>query len=479
MEKKKLINFFCLSLLFIIILIFLLYDSNKLGFFADDISLINGLIKVNNISEIITFNKYFDAGRELQPVWMWLFLNIVKIENVESIHFIQCGFYFVNSILFFYILNLLKFKKTTSSLVWIYFLFFPLFAGVGFWVHNLSMTLISTFFFIIFLILNIKLYSDDSKFHLFKELLIVLFALLSIFTYEQSLYVIYAIILLRFFFKNKININKNNIIIILIHSLIIIFFSIYKLAEMERLMLEEISFDLNSIIYNLLVSFNTPIKSFFVFEYSLTEFTLSKYFIFIIFIILAIYVFNNFSKTNSQSSVITNKKILYKIFLCTILYIISFFPLFFHYISPRHFYLPGIFMMIGIAYLVDFLIKHKISTKLSRIFLIILLFFNINNALNYNFIKNSQIQNYKIKLDFYSDLKEKINIKQKVINLINFPNKYDKSLFFAHEQSETFQFIFNNKNLPLITINSDDPTLQKIIFLQIADKKIIYKIVNN
>tara|TARA_B100000427_G_scaffold255822_1_gene219502 strand:- start:156 stop:566 length:411 start_codon:yes stop_codon:yes gene_type:complete len=136
-------------------------------------------------------------------------------------------------------------------------------------------------------------------------------------------------------------------------------------------------------------------------------------------------------------------------------------------------------MMIGIAYLVDFLIKHKISTKLSRIFLIILLFFNINNALNYNFIKNSQIQNYKIKLDFYSDLKEKINIKQKVINLINFPNKYDKSLFFAHEQSETFQFIFNNKNLPLITINSDDPTLQKIIFLQIADKKIIYKIVNN
>ena len=63
------------------------------------------------------------------------------------------------------------------------------------------------------------------------------------------------------------------------------------------------------------------------------------------------------------------------------------------------------------------------------------------------------------------------------ISLINFPLTYKKAPLFAHEQSNVINFIFNDNNLPLISINAIQKN--KVKFIDIENNKIIYEIISN
>lgn len=472
--KKKSVNLLLLTTLLILVSIFLFYDSFKLGFFADDISFINGLNKVTNINQLGEFNIYFDAGRELQPFWMWLFLNIANFFDQKILHLIQIFIYLTNSFLLFIILKSLNINNKISIIVSFYFLLFPLYAEVAFWTHNLAMTLLASFFFLIFLILNINQYK---KSNLINELYIILFSILSIFTYEQYIYAIYAVILLRLFFKEKIQFTESKKLVLFLNTLIIIAFSIYKLNEMKSMMLEEPNFNFLQIIQNVMISIYLPFKTIVLFEYSIEKFAATKFILIIFGILIAVYFFNNVENKKKTYNQKFNSITCYKLTLCILIYFAAFFPIYFHSISPRHFYLPSIFIMIGLASILDFFIKKNLfNQKLYKFTYLLLIVSTINNGMNLDQLKYSQIMNYKMKENFYKDIIKKLDNKEN-INLINFPFTYNNTNFFASEQPETIQFMLNDKNLPLVSLNLN--LNNNIEFKNVFNNKIIYKILKN
>ena len=107
--------------------------------------------------------------------------------------------------------------------------------------------------------------------------------------------------------------------------------------------------------------------------------------------------------------------------------------------------------------------------------------FLISNIINFNINKNHYINNYEIKKKFYQNLSKKIDIKvYRHLLLINFPDLYNETVFFAHEQAEAHKLILENDNNPSI-IKDDDRKLEnslKIKFKEINNSKIIYEFIN-
>ena len=81
-----------------------------------------------------------------------------------------------------------------------------------------------------------------------------------------------------------------------------------------------------------------------------------------------------------------------------------------------------------------------------------------------------------MKENFYKDIIKKLDNKEN-INLINFPFTYNNTIFFASEQPETIQFMLNDKNLPLVSLNLN--LNNNIEFKNVFNNKIIYKILKN
>ncbi len=477
MESKKLINNFIVLLIFFFTLFVIFSDVLKLGFFADDISVINGIIEIKNLNHLINFNKSFDAARELQSIWMLFFISLTKLKNIEFLHIIQIIIYLINSFFLLYILKILKIKKEICIFVWFYFLFFPLYAEVAFWTHNIGMTLSSAFFFLIFLILNIKLHNDKNDISFFKEFIIILLFILSIFTYEQPLFIIYLIITLRILLKkNKDFSIKKKLSVLIIHSLIFISFAVYKINEMKKSQLSGINIDLHKIMDNLISSIMQPLKSILLFDYSINDITINTVLLILINLLLIFYLLKNLSFNNYKISKPFAKTTSIKITFCIVFYITSMIPLYFHYISPRHFYIPSIFIFIGIAFFLDYFLKKNFFDSIFvKIIFLLIIISSLNNSLNFNSIKYSQISNYKVKTQFYKNIDKEFG-KESNINLVNFPNLRYNINFFAHEQSEVMQFMLKNKNLPLISINSTDDKILDIKFQYIKDDKIYYKV---
>ena len=87
MINNKIVDNLILFFLSILVITFLSYDSHRLGFFADDISIISDLSKINDIAQLREFNLNFDAGRELQPLWMLIFIKISSFIKIKILFF--------------------------------------------------------------------------------------------------------------------------------------------------------------------------------------------------------------------------------------------------------------------------------------------------------------------------------------------------------------------------------------------------------
>jgi hypothetical protein len=260
MTKKDKYNFLIFSFILIISFYLLIEKANLLGFFADDISIITGINQLTSFKDIVLLNKTFDAGRDLQLLWMKIFINISTLKSLEAIHYLQVFLYFINSIMFIYILKLIQIENINIIFAYLFFLFFPLNSEVIFWSHNLPMTLISTSFFLIFLIINLKLFFLDFKRDLILDFLSIMIMLFSIFTYEQAIFSFFFIIIIRTILSKKFKNFKYNIIIFIIYSFITVYFSYYKIKQMKELSLNSGVLELELILQNILSSIKSPIS---------------------------------------------------------------------------------------------------------------------------------------------------------------------------------------------------------------------------
>ena len=202
MEKnqKTYILFFILALGFV--LYFLFVDYDKLGIFADDIGTIYYLNRDFTLRELIIYSHNWDAARDLHLIWQKFFLSISQPEIIKNIHFYQLLLYLLNSIILFWLLIKLKIDFNISFICVIFFIFFTLYSEVAFWTHAFTMVLMSTFFFLIFIILNLFLSMRKTK-NLILELLSLFFLILCLFTYEQAIITSLLIITNLKIFKKK------------------------------------------------------------------------------------------------------------------------------------------------------------------------------------------------------------------------------------------------------------------------------------
>ena len=112
--------------------------------------------------------------------------------------------------------------------------------------------------------------------------------------------------------------------------------------------------------------------------------------------------------------------------------------------------------------------------QIQNIIYFILFFLIFNNLLNFEKNKNQYIQNYNLKIKFYNQISHLS--KNKDFLLIDFPDLYKETIFFAHEQISALKIHTDNNYLPNIYKNSDInmDNMIKIKFKKIQNNKIIY-----
>ncbi len=485
-EKKKKLQFLIGALLLIFSTYYLSKDYSLLGFFADDGTTLYLLLKDISFSELIFHSFNWDAARDLHLIWQKFFISISSSDKISSIHFYQVIFYILNVILFCYILRKLKFNNEIIIIVSVASLFFPAHSEVVLWIHAFTMVLISTLFFLIFIIFQIHILYEKNKKQILKlNILSIIFLLLTWFTYEQSIFVSFLVIIIINFIKLKKKIITKKIFktYVLIYGLLIFSFSIYKLYSAGFLNPNTIKFQTGSnivldyqIFKNVLIGFAINLREFIIFDIDkINKINFSEILIFNLLLGFVFYLILIDKKKIKLTLAENNKNIL----IFFILFVASMFPLYFHYISDRHNYLPSFFMFTGIAYFLKYFYNNKSNFHLN-VLLIIIIFYCMNNFLiKYNFKKYQLIENFKIKREFYYNLvKNNKNILYKKKNfLVNFPELREEEVFFAHEPAVNFKLITNNNTLPFVSIENEyikDDVL--IIFDKVKNNKVTYNV---
>jgi len=471
--------------LLLLIIFYIFQEYNQLGLFADDIPTIYRLSGDLSFGEILHIAHVYDAARDLHLVWQKIFIDISKPKIISNIHFYQLTFYLINSVILYFIIIKLGITVKNSFICLLFFISFPLYAEVAFWTHAFSMVLMSGSFFLLFIICNLQIViTQKNKFVL--EVFSIIFIFLNIFTYEQSIVVSFFIILLREFFILKENKKRLtfSIIIISFYLVIIILFSVYKLYAAGVFDVgPKSNFTGSSFsspqqwLLNLKRGYGLFIVNLFNFDlfkqlskenlYIISSLTIGLYFYLSSFKILK---YKNNFKISS-----------YKVFICIVLYTLAFIPLYIHYISDRHFYIPSIFAIIGFGFILNEVSTFSENTKKSSfLFNLLISVFIINNFINFGGIKNTYINNFQLKKDFYTEIIHLEDIKNiSHIALLDFPDLNDDVIFFAHEQMETLNLFFKDDKLPkIVKINDMRPQKDNVIvkYIEIKNKKIIYKI---
>lgn len=485
-KKKNTLRTLTSFLLLIFSIYFLSKDHSLLGFFADDGTTLYILLQDISFSELLHHSFSWDAARDLHLIWQKFFILISSNDKISSLHFYQVIFYIINVILFSYILTKLKFKYEIILIISMASLFFPAYSEVVLWIHAFTMVLISTLFFLIFIIFQIHILNEKSKKQILKlNILSIIFLLLTWFTYEQSIFVSFLIIILiNYINLKKKKISKNIFLLyVLIYTILVFTFSLYKLNSAGVFNPNVIKYQTGSdivlnyqIFKNILIGFAINIREFIIFDiYKIDILNFYEILVFNLLLGIVFYLI----LTNQKKEKLNSTKNNINIFIFLILFIASMFPLYFHYISDRHNYLPSFFMFTGIAYFLKYFYNYK-SVFFLKILLVIIIFYCLNNFLiKYNFKRYQLIENFKIKKEFYQDLikENKNKIDKKKIFLKNFPELRGEEVFFAHEPVVNLKLIVDDNTLPFVSIeNNYKKSDILILYENIKNDKLIYKI---
>ena len=483
----KYINFFPVILFCIY---FLSKDYSSLGFFADDANTLFILNQNISFQQLFHHSHNWDAARDLHLIWQKIFIILSKPEIIQNLHLYQVIFFLINSFLLIKILQNFELSNETCLIIWIFYLFFPAYSEVVFWTHAFTMVLISTFFFLIFILLNIFSIKKLKKFsNLIIQFLILITFILTLFTYEQPIFAAFFLIVLINFIKLKKKIiNKKTFLSIAIfYFFLIALFSLYKLYSAGLFHADITKYHTGSkvnidvqFLKNIFVSFSKIIFEIINIDISV-QILKKNYFLIIIFNFLIFFALKNFFlKKKYFFKKKSIKKLKINILICFVFFILSFLPIYFHYLSDRHFYLPSIFMFIGLAFLIECIFFSILNKAKFNIFFIFIIFlFCTKFMIQYDQKKYQNINNFQMKKFFYNEILDsnKININSKYIYLYDFPDLYKNEILFAHEQELFLKVLKNNNNLPSIMRNPKEKNLNNSIhFKEIKYNKIIYDI---
>jgi len=463
---------------------FFAQDYSKLGFFADDSITIFNLSKDLSLKELFILSHNWDAARDLHLIWQKIFINISKPNIIENLHLYQLILYLINSLLFIKILSQLSIRKEIIFFLWILSLFLPVYSEVIFWTHAFSMVLMSSFFFLIFLILSI--YSYNKFINLKYEFLILLTLLLTLFTYEQSIFSIFFIIFFNnyFKFKKKYIDKKKFILLISFYFTVLFIFLLYKLnaaGTFNSTVLyhtgSKIGFNYK-IIDNILLSFGIFVYSFLDFKINLKnlENNMYNHFIFMgLFLLTSKYLIIDRVFHQNEKKI---KYLINALVMCLILFFSSFIPLYFHYLSDRHFYLPSFFMFIGLGFVLEYW-SHLIFKKpIFKMIVVLVLFLFISKFMfQYDTKKYQNIENFQMKKIFYNNIlkSDKFDQTKSSICLYGFPDLYKNQVLFAHEQEPFLRVLNQNDKLPKILRNPEIKNSgNQIVFLGVVNNEIKY-----
>ncbi len=485
-EKKKKLQTVLGFLLLIFSIYYLSKDYSFLGFFADDGTTLYFLLQDISFSELIYHSFNWDAARDLHLIWQKFFILIASGDKISSIHFYQVIFYIINVILFCYILKQLQFKNEIILIISIASLFFPSYSEVVLWIHAFTMVVVSTLFFLIFAIFQVLILKKKNKKKILKfNILSIIFLLLTWFTYEQSIFVAFLIVIIINYInlKKKIITKKFFNICVFTYGLLVLAFSIYKLNSAGVFNPNITKYQTGSdivlnyqIFKNIFIGFAINVREFIIFDiYKINNINFYEILFFNLLLGLVFYLILINKKKEKLKFSENNKNI----FIFFILFVASMFPLYFHYISDRHNYLPSFFMFTGIAYFLKFFYNIK-SNFFLKLISIVIIFYCMNNFLiNYNFKKYQLIENFEIKRNFYNNIinDNKINLSKGKIYLKNFPELRNGVSFFAHEPSVNLKLISKNDYLPFISIENDYSDKDVvIIFREVKNNILLYYI---
>ena len=476
-----------ITFLFLIYCVYYLSkDYNLLGFFADDGTTLHFLTKEISFVDLLHHSFNWDAARDLHLIWQKFFIIISVGDIVSNLHFYQITFYLINVLLFCYILKKLKLENEIILIIAVSSIFFPAYTEVVLWIHAFTMVLISTLFFLVFVILQIYILNEKNKKKSLKlNFFSILFLLLTWFTYEQSIFVSFLIIIVINYlkFKKKIISNKIFRLYIFIYGLLVLFFSLYKLTEAGVFDSNLTKYQTGSnivldyqILKNIIAGFAINVSEFIIFDKDvLSKINIYEIIIFNLFLFLFFYFILIQKKIYLKNST----KYFKNIILFFIFFVASMLPLYFHYISDRHNYLPSFFMFAGIAYFLKYFLYRKINI-FPKLILFICIFYSFNNfIIKFNFKKYQHIENFAIKSNFYKNIidDKNIDLNRNKIYLTNFPELRKGEVFFAHEPLVNFKLISKNEDLPYVSIENNFTDNDVVIIFNKIDKtKLFYSV---
>ncbi|HBI16901.1 MAG TPA: hypothetical protein DDY52_01960 [Candidatus Moranbacteria bacterium] len=426
---------------------------NSLGFYSDDAGFFYSLGS-STLSQ--TFNEFlgYVPGRNLHILWQKIIFIFFgwSPQDLPLLHLFQSICESLVAVLFYIILRRFKISALPSFIGTLAFLLWPTRNDVHFWISSLPMNIFSTAFFLLFIYTTQEIFKkiSNKQFSINKLLIIdTLFYILALFTYDQVFFALLFILFLRsiIILKKIKNLRKNIIIQLALITLVVFGYLFYKTNysslnggptfSMDSVPRVSSNFFLSLDINFTKISMNfDPIASELLTNSQHKFINIS----FILLLMIFLYIFYKDNPNKLENSI---QKNLYLISISVFLFLLAYLPVYIWYISPRHNYLPTIFIGSTIAGMLsifnNFFIKKGPLFLLLWIFILIFPVHFAFNRFEENILKSSNIwaTSYSLRKKISKDLirKKVFNENTKCFMVLNAPAIYKIAPLYASEQT--------------------------------------------
>ncbi len=460
--------------MFLSVLLVFSWGSRSLGFYSDDVAFLQGSYSIPQMVE-----KAFSyvPGRNLHIVWQQLVFFICggsEPRALGNIHFLQAIVDAMNVVLVFGVLRTASIPRLWSVLLSFVFAFFPNHMETHFWISSLPMNLVSTMFFLAFLLLSMKIISagnmvkNNAAFRVLLGIQFVLF-FCALFTYEQMFFLIFSICILQFALL-RVNTPRGTLIIAAVpYSFVAAGYVFLKMnvSAMAVVTGPSIQFSFHTVRTNLFVALNNMFQPFTEANARLfradfwadPKHVLAACTILAASVVLSIVMMllqKNDGPVPSERSKNTVLRFVFIAALGACICILAYLPNLFWSIAPRHNYLPSLGITIILASIAA-LIHHAARSVghiayyaaqygLTVILSLLMSYFFIQTYTH----KNEWIEAYQLKKNLYTDIASHYDLAHiDFLALHNFPRVHKNVPLFDYENGDAIRYFTGRDILPL------------------------------
>lgn len=309
-------------------------SSLKAAIYADDAAFFS--FGTLNMFQVVEGAKNYVPGRNLHMIWQNLsFLISMQDTSYNFYHIFQSFIFVFNGLLLVIILLRIRIHPLLAYLMGCFFIYQPLSTEVLFWASALPMHLFSSMFVLLLVLSTLLSYFSPNKIYLF--FVIMLFSALAIYTYDQAATTtlgILGIYVSSYILKHR----KVNIYFILTILFLMLAIFLHYAYLVIRVRPSSSGPVVRSGLIDRILGYASSIA-------------LNPIYLFSILIFLiSIVVITNYLKYSNNKTLQSNCYFhFFMICISAILVIVSFLPAWAWSVSPRHHYLPMIFLTFILA----------------------------------------------------------------------------------------------------------------------------------